>query len=192
VAANTRRVEALTGVAAYLHTVEMRLQMRQAESKLRAQPGSLIEAAGSAAERLARQEERLAAFEAQSRANITDSLLDAVERSDDVGILVAKLDEMAPDELRGVAAQLRDKIGSGIGIVGSRRGPKAGLVAFATRDLVDRGLDAGQMLAPVAKILGGGGSRDPELAQAGGPNGELLEEALDEANRVLREAVSGL
>jgi len=54
-----------------------------------------------------------------------------------------------------------------------------------TPDLVEHGVSAADVLMPGARILGGGGSRDPELAQAGGPNGARLAEALD----AIRDAV---
>ncbi len=55
------------------------------------------------------------------------------------------------------------------------------MVGLATKDLVETGVSAGELIAGAARRLGGGGSRDPELAQAGGPDGGQLEAALDTA-----------
>jgi alanyl-tRNA synthetase len=63
------------------------------------------------------------------------------------------------------------------------------MVAAVSPDLVDVGVAAGDLLAGPARIVGGGGSRDPELSQAGGPHGDRLAEALDEARRVVIEAL---
>jgi alanyl-tRNA synthetase len=64
-------------------------------------------------------------------------------------------------------------------------------VAAATSDLVEAGISAGAIAGEGAAALGGGGSRDPELAQAGGPRGDQLGQALDiireEASRRLRD-----
>jgi alanyl-tRNA synthetase len=76
-------------------------------------------------------------------------------------------------------------------ILGTERDGKAGLVAAAGRDLVAGGLSAAAILGPAARLLGGGSSRDPELAQAGGPHGDRLEEALEAARAAGREALAG-
>jgi alanyl-tRNA synthetase len=82
-------------------------------------------------------------------------------------------------ELRQVALGVRDRIsGPALVIVGSSSNGKGSLVAVASKDLVERGINSGEILVEAARKLGGGGSRDPELAQAGGPNGSRLEEAL--------------
>ena len=94
---------------------------------------------------------------------------------------------MPPDAMRALALQTRDRIGSGIVVVGSVNDGKGALVAAVSSDLVGKGLSAAELLAPAARVLGGGGSRDPELAQAGGPNGEGLREALE----IARDAVVG-
>ena len=64
-------------------------------------------------------------------------------------------------------------------------------MAAVTRDLVAAGLSAAGVLGPAARLLGGGSSRDPELAQAGGPHGDRLGEALEAAREAGREALRG-
>jgi alanyl-tRNA synthetase len=62
-------------------------------------------------------------------------------------------------------------------------------VGVVTKGLVEKGVSASEIISEAARELGGGASRDPELAQAGGPNGDHLEDALalarDNAERVL-------
>jgi len=99
---------------------------------------------------------------------------------------VAELDDHAPVALRQVGTQVRDRLGSGVVVLGSRADGKGALVGLATRDLVDRGVSAADLVLVGAKLLGGGGSRDPELSQAGGPRGDKVGEALD----AIREAVA--
>jgi len=50
-----------------------------------------------------------------------------------------------------------------------------------TKDLVGAGVSAAVIISDAATELGGGGSRDPELAQAGGPHGDRLDDALERA-----------
>ncbi|MEA3501434.1 MAG: DHHA1 domain-containing protein, partial [Actinomycetota bacterium] len=87
--------------------------------------------------------------------------------------------------------QIRDRLGSGIGVLGSTTDGKGALIAFVSDDLVAEGLSAGEVIAEAAKLLGGGGSRDPRLSQAGGPNGARLDDALEVARTAARSAVAG-
>jgi alanyl-tRNA synthetase len=64
-------------------------------------------------------------------------------------------------------------------VFGAVHGGKGALVGLVTPDLVAAGVSAAEIIAAAAGELGGGGSRDPELAQAGGPHGENLDAALD-------------
>jgi alanyl-tRNA synthetase len=66
-------------------------------------------------------------------------------------------------------------------VLGSRHNGKGALVAVVTADLTASGISAADLAAAGARLLGGGGSRDPELSQAGGPHGERLAEALEAA-----------
>ena len=87
---------------------------------------------------------------------------------------------------------MRDKLGSGIGVIGSAVDGKGAIVAFVTSDLVQAGLSAGDIAAAGATVLGGGGSRDPELSQAGGPNGAEIEAAVSQAATAAQEALASL
>jgi alanyl-tRNA synthetase len=99
---------------------------------------------------------------------------------------------MLPDAMRALALQIRDRLGPGVAIVGSVNDGKGALVAAVSKDLVDRGVSAAELIAPAARALGGGGSRDPELAQAGGPNGGGMSEALDLAREAVGSTLGGL
>jgi alanyl-tRNA synthetase len=77
-------------------------------------------------------------------------------------------------------------------VVGSAHRGKGSLVGLVSKDLVESGLSAAEMIRAAAAELGGGGSRDPELAQAGGPHGERLDAALDVARQTAESALGSL
>ncbi len=192
VAANTRRVEALTGVAGYEHLVGIRRELRNAASVLRVQESGVVDAARSMTIRIKDQEERIAGFEAQTRSETATRVLDDAEVHNGHTLVVLHEPDASPDDLRALAMQVRDRIESGIGILGSNNGGKAALIAFATDDLVAAGVSAGEITAVAARVVGGGGSRDPQLAQAGGPNGADIEAALETARDAARSALQGV
>jgi alanyl-tRNA synthetase len=95
--------------------------------------------------------------------------------------------------LRELALGVRDRLaGSSVVVVGSAAGSKGALVAVVSKDLIAKGISAADLIGDAARELGGGGSRDPELAQAGGPNGSQLGVALDKARTEASRALAAL
>jgi alanyl-tRNA synthetase len=189
VAANTRRLEAFTGVQAYEYLSGMRRAMEEAAGVLQTRPDQLVPAIGALRSRLEEYEERVERFEAQARSAAATSLLDGVETHGEHSLLVTQQPGLGADELRALAFQVRDRIGSGVGVFGSARDGKGALLAFVSRNLVDLGVSAADVLSGAARVLGGGGSKDPEMAQAGGPHGDRLEDALVAARDAARAAL---
>jgi alanyl-tRNA synthetase len=190
VGSNIRRVDALTGSAGYAHLAELRNRLHTVGEVLRAQPGREIDAAMSTAERLRLAEERIASFEERDRSQAARGVLDQAIEVGDAKVVSGRLDDAGGDGVRSLAFQVRDRIGSGVGIFGSVTDGKAALVVFATDDLVADGVSAGEIAAAGATLLGGGGSRDPKLAQAGGPNAGAMDEALEASRKAALEALS--
>jgi alanyl-tRNA synthetase len=184
-------VEALTGIAGYEHLLSIREQLRDTASLLRAQESGVLDATRALTIRLKEQEERIASFEEKARGETAEKVLDDAESHNGHKLIVVIQDGMSPDELRSLAFQLRDRIGSGIGVLGSNFEGKAALLTFATSDLVEAGVSAGAITAVAARVVGGGGSRDPELSQAGGPRGDEVEAALEVARSAARAALQG-
>jgi alanyl-tRNA synthetase len=83
------------------------------------------------------------------------------------------------DSLRAMLDLLRDKLGSGVIVLGAAAGNKANLVAGVSKDLVGKGLHAGKLIKEIAPLVGGGGGGRPEMAQAGGKDPSRLENALE-------------
>nr|MDJ0791584.1 DHHA1 domain-containing protein [Acidimicrobiia bacterium] len=190
VGSNIRRVDALTGSAAYEHLAELRTRLHRVGEVLRAQPGREIDAAMSTAERLRLAEERIAGFEERDRSRAAQTVLEAAEEVGKARVAAGRVDDAGGDGVRSLAFQVRDRIGSGVGIFGSVTDGKAALVVFATEDLVQEGVSAGEIAAAGATLLGGGGSRDPKLAQAGGPNADAMDEALEASRAAAVEALA--
>ncbi|MCP3996446.1 MAG: alanine--tRNA ligase [bacterium] len=192
VAANTRRVEAVTGVAGYQHLLDIRAQLRDTASLLRSPEGGVLDATKALTLRIKDQEERIAEFEEKARTETAAAVLDGAEEHNGHTLVVLNESGATPDELRALAYQLRDRIASGIGVLGSNLGGKAALLVFVTEDLVADGVSAGEITGVAARVVGGGGSRDPELAQAGGPKGDEVEAALEVARDAARAALQGV
>jgi alanyl-tRNA synthetase len=86
--------------------------------------------------------------------------------------------------LRELAEKLRDRLGDSIVLVGSVAGPKAMLVLTVSKSLTDR-FKAGELIRPVAAVLGGSGGGRPDMAQAGGSETGKIDEALEKLYALL-------
>jgi alanyl-tRNA synthetase len=88
------------------------------------------------------------------------------------------------DAMREEADRLRNKIGSGVVILGSKqKGVK--LIVAVTKDLAGKSVHAGKLIKELAPLIGGGGGGRPDMAQAGGKNPDGLQTALDKALELL-------
>ena len=181
IGSNVRRVEAYTGSQAFRYLSDLRAELLGVAGHLRARPEVAAAAAGSLLARNRELEKRLEAYEDQARFGAAAALAETAEEVGRARLVVAARPGLLPDELRALAIAVRDRLGRGLVVLGAERDGKASLVGAATRDLVETGLSAAQVVAGAARLLGGGSSRDPELAQAGGPHGDRLAEALETA-----------
>ena len=112
-----------------------------------------------------------------------------IRREMDGFTLVARrVPEMAPAELRNLADTLRQKLGTGVVVLGMESGGKATLLAAVTDDLTDR-VNAGDVVRELAPIVGGRGGGRPNLAQAGGPDVDQIDAALEKAPEVVAKLV---
>ena len=186
IGSNVRRVEALTGMAAYEHARQVRDGLGDVGRFLGVPMSDVPARVRRLAERTEELQAELGRLAQRARSDLATELAGGAERSGDVSWLVAELDDHPPAALRDVGVQVRERLGSGVVVLGSKVDGKGALLGIVTRDLIERGVSAADLVLVGARILGGGGSRDPELSQAGGPRGAKVGDALD----AIRETVS--
>src|SRR5262249_54032877 len=92
--------------------------------------------------------------------------------------LALKVDVTDVAMLREIAEKLRDKLGQAVILVGAVTGDKAMLVLTVSKSLTDR-FKAGELIRPIAQVLGGSGGGRPDMAQAGGTAVDKIDEALE-------------
>src|SRR5262249_35026012 len=110
------------------------------------------------------------------------------ERVKDVGgvkVLAHRVDNLERPQMRTLVDQLRDKLGSGVVVLGSATNGNVSLIVGVTKDLTSR-IQAGKVIAPVAQKVGGKGGGRPDLAEAGGKDSSALDAALDESYTVVK------
>jgi alanyl-tRNA synthetase len=115
-----------------------------------------------------------------STANIGDKIRDVKG----VKVLAHRVDNLERAQMRTLIDQLRDKIGSGVVVLGSASNGSVSLIVGVTKDLISR-VQAGKVIGPVAQKVGGKGGGRPDLAEAGGKDPAALDAALDGAYAVV-------
>lgn len=180
-------------MAAYDHLVSVRGALRRTGELLRTSPDQVPQRVAQLLEKVSGLEERLDTIANQRMGIIAEELAANPDSVGETALVIADVGDVSGDELRQIALGIRDRIqGPCLVILGSSDGGKGSLVAVASKDLVSRGLSAGELLSGPAQKLGGGGSRDPELAQAGGPKGGELATALKTAREDSGRALADL
>ena len=102
-----------------------------------------------------------------------------------VRVITARFDQLDMEGLRNTGDMLRNRLESGVVVLGTGYGDKVNFVVMATKDAVVRGIHAGNIIREVAKIAGGGGGGRPDMAQAGGKDASKIDEALGSAMKVI-------
>jgi alanyl-tRNA synthetase len=177
VAAGVRRIEALTGAAALAHVRRTEEELRRAASLLRIAPFETAERTDKLLKRERELEREIEALQGKLAARESGDLLGQVRQVNGVDILAAVVEAADVKALRDFGDKLRDRLRSGIILLGSKVDGKAMLLCLVTKDLTGR-YHAGNLIRAIAPHVGGSGGGRPDMAQAGGPKPEALEQAL--------------
>jgi alanyl-tRNA synthetase len=177
VASGVRRIEAVTGEHALAHVGREEAALRESAGLLKIPPLELPRRLAALLEDQKRLEKQLAQLETRLARTQAQDLVAAAKQVAGVAVLAARLDGLDPDGLRAVVDTLRDRLPSGIILLGSAVDGKVSLVAAVSKDLAKR-FPAGRLVQEIAKMVGGGGGGRPDLAQAGGKDASKLDEAL--------------
>jgi len=178
IGAGTRRIEAVTGQAAYQQLTDQISLLKQAAAKLKTSPKDVvtrIDGLLAETKQLQRENESLAAKISNIEAG---NLVNNVKGINGVNVLVANIQGVDMNNLRTMADDLKQKIDSVVIVLGSVNEGKVNIIAGVTKDLIEKGFHAGKIIKEVATRCGGGGGGRPDMAQAGGKDPSKLQEAL--------------
>ena len=188
VGANLRRVEALVGQDGIDRLAQRAAELEHTAQLLRSKP----EEVGERVERLLAQskemERKLADVERRG-ADVDAAAL--AEAALDVGgtrLVIARRD-VPVDALRSLAQSLKGRLQSAFIVIGSAGEGRANLVGAMTTDLLERGLNARELLKPGADLLGGGGGGKPDLAISGGPKSAAIDDAIEAVAAAAKDAI---
>jgi alanyl-tRNA synthetase len=186
IASGVRRIEALTGEAALNHLQGSAHIIQEAAGILRVKPDAVPRRIQKLLEQLKGNEKDINQLKAKILGRAAPKVKDEIIKVNGLNILVKKVDADSPAALRNIADRFKEQLKSGIIVLGSQSGSKALLLTAVTRDLTGQ-YHAGKIVNKLAAIVGGGGGGRPDMAQAGGPNPENLDKALEAAVDIVAE-----
>ena len=189
VSSGVRRVEAVTGEGSLQHfrkdhELENVVASLATHSEASSPADSLraeLEKKDAEIKRLTRE---LDQARMKSAASSTTNISDKVKEVKGVKVLAYRVDNLERSQMRTLVDQLRDKLGSGVVVLGSASNGNVALIVGVTKDLTSR-VQAGKVVGKVAEKVGGKGGGRPDLAEAGGKDASALDAALDGAYSVV-------
>lgn len=188
VASGVRRIEALTGTGALALRRERQRLSEEIQNEVGTQGERIPHEIRSLKQRLKDQDREMADLRRQLVAGDQSSSEATEVRG--IPVLAREVPSAPPDQLRELADTLRDRLGSGVVVLGCPRGEKVSLVVTVSKDLMTK-VKAGNVVRDLAKMVGGGGGGRPDFAQAGGRFPEKLTEALAKAPEVVEALLDG-
>jgi alanyl-tRNA synthetase len=189
VSSGVRRIEAVTGEGSLRHfqkdhqleNVVAAFTTREAESTPAQSLKFELDKRDAEIKRLSRE---LDQARMKSASSTVASAGENIKEVSGIKVLAHRVDNLERQQMRTLVDQLRDKLGSGVVVLGSASNGNVSLIVGVTKDLTSR-IQAGKVIGPIAQKVGGKGGGRPDLAEAGGKTPETLDAALSEVYKTV-------
>jgi alanyl-tRNA synthetase len=186
IASGIRRIEAITGPAAVAYMQAASAQLKLSASLLKTDTDSVAEKIEALQAQQKNAEKALAKLKDQAASQQGADLLSGKTNINGIDVLVAKLDGVEAKALRPMVDDLKNRLGSGVIMLGVAQESKVSLISGVTKDLTGK-VKAGELVNFVAAQVGGKGGGRPDMAQAGGDQPDNLDAALNSVNAWLKD-----
>ena len=178
VGANLRRIDALTGKTALEHLQNLDEEMSSIAMLLKTAPEQIRDRVTRLLQEQKEREREIESLKARLFATQSEDMLSGLKTIGDMVVLVQEVAADSPRDLREMLDRIKDRLKSGVVVLGSKQSDKAMLICAVTKDLVDR-VKAGDIIKELSEMVGGKGGGRADMAQGGGSKPENLKKALD-------------
>ncbi len=177
IASGVRRIEAISGRAAYDHVSDICMREEQLCGILGSQPEGIIDRVKNVLADQKKLEKQIATLSKELASSDLDDLLKNAIEVEGIKVVAAEITLDSPKTLREVGDKVRNSLDSGVAVLGGVIKGKVALLAIVTKDLTEK-ITAGDLVNKAAQIVGGKGGGRPDMAQAGGTMTDKLGEAI--------------
>ncbi len=185
IASGIRRIEAITGRAALNYLNELTELADELSSVMKTSKEDIIGKVNTLKKEIKEKEKEIQKLNNELLKKNLDQILDQYEEINGIKLFALKLKDKEANNLREIADKIKDKNESCAVLLASDLGDKVLFVAAVTKDLVQKGVNAGNMVKEAAKVAGGGGGGRPDFAQAGGKDPQKIDEAIEAVKRTI-------
>ncbi len=190
VAAGVRRIEAVTGAAAIDRMLKQQSTLEGLARDAKTPWAELPDHVAGLRQRIRDADREIGRLRGQLAGSSVDDLLAAAIQIGDARLVAATVAVESRDDLRQLGDRLRDKIGTGVVVIGAAVDGRPSLLAMVTRDLTEKGVKAGDIIREIAGNIDGKGGGRPDLAEAGGRNADGLESAIAKVEPLVRSTLN--
>ena len=173
IAAGVRRIEAITGKEAFARVQKAEEELKRTAGLFKAGQMEVYERVEKMQKHIKELEKEIENLKGKLAARDSGDLLSLAKEIGGIKVLATEVSINDVKTLRDFGDKLRDKLGSGIVLLGSKAGDKVMLLCMVTKDLTGK-YHAGNIIKELAPIVGGSGGGRPDMAQAGGSQPENL------------------
>ena len=189
IAAGIRRVEAVTGSDALNLFLEDEEILQKLTKSLLVQRGDLVSTVERLSSELKESGKRAEKLQLELAQRDSGDALESVRKVHGIKVMAQKVENLDRNAMRRLADQIKNRMKSGVVVLGTAANGRVGLIAMVTEDLTGR-IKADELIQKVARIVDGGGGGKPDMAEAGGKNAAALEEALQKTYDLVAELVA--
>jgi len=186
IAAGVRRIEALAGKKAYEYTKAEEEIVEGIGELLKVPRSELINRLQKMVKENREMAKEMESLRSRAVTTSVQKLADKAKKVGKINLVSAKVEASNRSILRAFGDQLKDKLKSGIVILGAVIEGKVALLSVVTEDLVKKGYHAGKIIGEVAKLVDGSGGGRPDMAQAGGKSVDKLDSALAKTEKIIK------
>jgi len=184
IAAGVRRIEAVTGKEAFAHIQKVEEELKRTAGLFKAGSLEVYDRAEKILKEKRELEKEIEALKGKIAAKDSGDLMNQTKEIGGVKVLSVEVSITDAKTLRDFGDKLRDKMESGIILLGSKAGEKALLLCMVTKDLSGK-YHAGNIIKELAPLVGGSGGGRPDMAQAGGTQPENLSKIFPALEKLL-------
>ena len=187
IASGVRRIEAITGRAAIEYLDELDNLTEELSLSMKTSKDDLLSKVNLLKKESKEKDKEIQKLNNEILKNNISQILDEYEEINGIKLFALKFKDKDANSLREIADKIKDKNESCAVFIASDLGDKVLFVSAVTKDLVQKGIHAGNMVKKAATIAGGGGGGRPDFAQAGGKNPGKTDEAINKVKRVISQ-----
>lgn len=187
VAAGVRRIEAISGLGVYDYMKEILNERQVVARNLNTKVNNLLSRSESIVKELKDKDKEIENIKKSMRSSSVEDTLDKAEKVGQVNLLTHKYDNIDMDSMRKLADQFRDKLGNAVVVLANIADDKLTFVATVSKELNDKGYNAGNIVRETAQFTGGNGGGRPDFATAGGKDLAKVDGALANVKAIIEK-----